>query len=361
MRIGAVVDVRARGVDLRIRDTEAPHIRQVRAIRLADRIRELRAQKTDLLKIISLLDDGRKDLHVVAQVQIVLQHIIPELLLRQRAVRHLHHKGVAQILRPELLRARIDPLGKLHLAPRLFVCDDRDITAALIAGHDILRDLVSVHGVAQQRLIEIKVVEAERLERVDLLLGGVPHARAAQLQRVRQLGHDAVERGVIKRAGFLRQQVHEAERALLGHIQRNKRSVRLERLLADVERIRQILHVAGAAVEIDHVVGVVLKLRLLDRTERDHVHAALLRDRAHVTRGLDALDAAAVDHALEQAAAAADGEHALARNVAKHFLEQAELALEQVFIGHEPCVVLRRIAVKFRFHLRIVLSDLQTS
>ena len=166
---------------------------------------------------------------------------------------------------------------------------------------------------------------------------------------------------MIKRAGFLCQQVHEAERALLGHIQRNKRSVRLERLLADVERIRQVFHVAGAAVEIDHVVGVVLELCLLDRTERDHVHAALLRDRTHVTRGLDALDAATVDHALEQAAAAADGEHALAGNVAKRFLEQAELALEQVFIGHEPCVVLCRIAVKFRFHLRIVLSDLQTS
>lgn len=73
MRVGAVVDVRARGVDLRIRDAETPHIRQVRAIRLTDRVRELRAQKTDLLKIIGLLDDGRKDLHIVAQVQIVLR------------------------------------------------------------------------------------------------------------------------------------------------------------------------------------------------------------------------------------------------------------------------------------------------
>ena len=105
-------------------------------------------------------------------------------------------------------------------------------------------------------------------------------------------GMTPFERGVIERAGFLCQQVHEAERALLGHVQRDERSVRLQRLLADVERIRQVFHVAGAAVQIDHVIGVVLELGLLDRAERDHVDAALLRDRAHVARGLDALDAA---------------------------------------------------------------------
>ena len=132
--------MRARGFDLRVRDTETPHIRQVRAIRLTDRVRELCAQKTDLLKIISLLDDGRKDLHIIAQVQIVLQHIVPELLLRQRAVRHLHHKGVAQILRPDLLRARIDPLGKLHLAPRAQL-EQRQIDRAAAAVTGTLGDV----------------------------------------------------------------------------------------------------------------------------------------------------------------------------------------------------------------------------
>ena len=67
-------------------------------------------------------------------------------------------------------------------------------------------------------------------------------------------------------------------------------------------------------------------------------------------RGLDALDAAAVDHALEQAAAAADGEHALAGNVAERRLEQAQLTLKQVVVFHKPGVILRRIAIKFRFH-----------
>ena len=193
-------------------------------------------------------------------------------------------------------------------------------------------------------------MEAERLERIDLLLGGVPHARAAQLERVRQLGHNTAERRVVERAGFLCQQVHEPERTLLGHVQRDELAVRLERLFADVERARQVLHIAGAAVEIDHVVGVFLQLGVLDRTERDHVHAALLRDRAHVVRGLDALDAAAVDHALEQAAAAADGEHTLAGDVAERRLEQAQFALKQVAVFHKPGVILRRIAVKFRFH-----------
>ena len=193
-------------------------------------------------------------------------------------------------------------------------------------------------------------MEAECLERVDLLLGGVPHARAAQLERVRQLGHNAAERRVVERAGLLCQQIHEAERALLGHVQGNKLTVRLERLFADAKCARQILHIAGAAVEIDHVVGIFLQLGVLNRAERDHVHAALLRDRAHVVRGLDALDAAAVDHALEQAAAAADGEHALAGNVAERRLKQAQLALKQVVVFHKPGIILRRIAVKFRFH-----------
>ena len=155
---------------------------------------------------------------------------------------------------------------------------------------------------------------------------------------------------MVKRAGFLCQQVHKPERALLRHIQRHELAVRLERLFADVERARQILHIAGAAVEIDHVVSVLFQIGVLDRAERDHVHAALLRDRAHVVRGLNALDAAAVDHALEQAAAAADGEHALSSNVAERRLEQAQLALKQVVVFHEPGVILRRIAVKFRFH-----------
>ena len=169
---------------------------------------------------------------------------------------------------------------------------------------------------------------------------------------------------MVERAGLLCQQIHEAERALLGHVQGNKLTVRLERLFADVERARQILHIAGAAVEIDHVVGIFLQLGVLNRAERDHVHAALLRDRAHVVRGLDALDAldaAAVDHALEQAAAAAHGKHALPLNITEHLLEQAKLTLKQVFILHEPSVVLCRITVKFRFHCQRVLSDFRIS
>ena len=193
-------------------------------------------------------------------------------------------------------------------------------------------------------------MEAERLERVDLLLRGVPHAGAAQLQRIGQLGHDAVKRRVVKCADSLGEQVHKAKRALFGHVEGDKLSVRLERLFADVKRARQILHIAGAAVEIDHVVGVLLQLGILDRAECDHVDAALLRDCAHIVRGLDALDAAAVDHALEQAAAAADGEHTLAGDVAERRLEQAQFALKQVVVFHEPGVILRRIAVKFRFH-----------
>ena len=66
----------------------------------------------------------------------------------------------------------------------------------------------------------------------------------------------------------------------------------------------------------------------------------------------------AVDHALEQAAAAADGEHALAGNIAERLLKQAEFALEHVFVFHKPGVVLRRVAVKFGFHRQVILSVL---
>ena len=201
-------------------------------------------------------------------------------------------------------------------------------------------------------------MEAERFERVDLFLGRVPHARAAQFERIRQFGHDIAQGRVVERANGLGEKVHEAERALLGHIQRNELAVRLERLFAHVERARQVLHIAGAAVQIDDVVGVLLKLDLLDRAEGDDVDAALLRDRAHVARGLNALDVLAVDHTLEQAAAAADGEHALPRNIADCLFKQAEFALEHVFVFHKPGVVLRRVAVKFGFHRQVILSVL---
>ena len=100
---------------------------------------------------------------------------------------------------------------------------------------------------------------------------------------------------------------------------------------------------------------------ILDRAEGHHVHAALLCDGTHVTGGLNAFDTAAIDHALEQAAAAAHGKHALPLNITEHLLEQAKLTLKQVFILHEPSVVLCRITVKFRFHCQRVLSDFRIS
>ena len=59
-----------------------------------------------------------------------------------------------------------------------------------------------------------------------------------------------------------------------------------------------------------------------------------------------------------QAAAAADGEHALPRNIADCLFKQAEFALEHVFVFHKPGVVLRRVAVKFGFHRQVILSVL---
>ena len=157
------------------------------------------------------------------------------------------------------------------------------------------------------------------------------------------------------------QQIHEAKCAFLGDVQRNERAVRLEGLLADVKRPGQVLHIAGTAVEVDHIIGVLLQLDILDRAEGHHVHAALLCDSAHVAGGLNAFDTAAIDHALEQAAAAAHGKHALPLNITEHLLEQAEFTLEQVLILHKPGIVLCRITVKFRFHCQRVLSDFRIS
>ena len=189
----------------------------------------------------------------------------------------------------------------------------------------------------------------------------MPHACAAQLVGIRQLGHNAVEERVVKGAYLFCQQIHEPKGALLGNVQRNKGAVRLEGLLADVKRPGQVLHIAGAAVEIDHIIGILLQLRIFNRAEGHHVHAALLCDGTHVAGGLNAFDTAAVDHALKQAAAAAHGKHAFALNITEHFLEQAKLTLKQVLILHEPSVILCRIAVKFRFHCQRVLSDFRIS
>ena len=114
MAVGAVVDVRARIGDLLLRDAEALHVRKMRAERLVDRVRHLPAQKADLLEVVGFLKDRRKNFHVIPQVQIILHHIVAELFLRQRAVRHLRHKRMGQIPRPERLCPLVDPLGELH-------------------------------------------------------------------------------------------------------------------------------------------------------------------------------------------------------------------------------------------------------
>ena len=122
MAVGAVVDVRARAADLVFRDAEALHVRQMRAECLADRVRQLSAQKADLLEIIGLLDDGRKDLHVVLEVEIVLQHIVAEFFHRQRAVRHLRHERVGEVSRPDVLHTRMEPLRELCAVMPAHLC-----------------------------------------------------------------------------------------------------------------------------------------------------------------------------------------------------------------------------------------------
>ena len=122
MAVGAVVDVRARTADLIFRDAEALHVRQVRTERLVDRVRELFAQKPDLLEIVGLLDNGRKDLHIVLEVEIVLQHVVAEFFRRQRAVRHLRYERVGEIARPDVLHARMEPLRELAVVMLAHLC-----------------------------------------------------------------------------------------------------------------------------------------------------------------------------------------------------------------------------------------------
>ena len=99
-------------------------------------------------------------------------------------------------------------------------------------------------------------MEAERLEYVDLLFGGMPYTGAAQLQRIRKLGHDALEVRMLKRSDVFGKQIHKPERALLGYIKGDKLPVGLKSLLADIKGVGKVFDIAGAAVEIYHIVGV---------------------------------------------------------------------------------------------------------
>ena len=150
---------------------------------------------------------------------------------------------------------------------------------------------------------------------------------------------------------LFRKKIHKTECAFLGNVQRDEFSVRLQRLFANVECKGQIFHVAGASVQIDHIIGILFQFSIFNRAERDYINAALLCDGAHVARRFDALDAVGVDHALEQTAAAADRKHTLAGNIAERLLKQAKFTLEQVIICHKPGIILCRIAIKFGFHL----------
>ena len=68
MGISVVVHVRTGAVDLLLRNAKALHIRNVGAEGLSDGVRQFSAQETDLFEIVSLLDDCRKDLHIILEV-----------------------------------------------------------------------------------------------------------------------------------------------------------------------------------------------------------------------------------------------------------------------------------------------------
>ena len=86
--------------DIFLCDAQAFHKGKMGPGGLADGVRHLPAEKADLFKIVRLLDDGRKNFHIIPEIQIVLQHVIPKLFHRERTLRHLGHKGVAQVLGP---------------------------------------------------------------------------------------------------------------------------------------------------------------------------------------------------------------------------------------------------------------------
>ena len=134
--------------------------------------------------------------------------------------------------------------------------DYRDVSAALISGCDLFDLFVCVHGVFKKRLVEIKVMEAERFEHVDLLLGRMPYACAAQLERIRKLRHNPFKVRMLKCSDVFGKQIHKPERTLLGHIKGDKLPVGLKSLLADIKGVGKVFDIAGAAVEIYHVVGV---------------------------------------------------------------------------------------------------------
>ena len=51
----------------------------------------------------------------------------------------------------------------------------------------------------------------------------------------------------------------------------------------------------------------------------------------------------------------------LAGNIADGLLEKKQLAGKKLIVFHEPCVILGRIAVEFRFHSKTVLSNYEVT
>ena len=94
----------------------------MRAECLVDRVCQLFAQEPDLVEIIGLLEDGGEDLHIVLEIEIVLQHVVAEFFRRQRAVRHLRYERVGEIARPDVLHARMEPLRELCAVMLAHLC-----------------------------------------------------------------------------------------------------------------------------------------------------------------------------------------------------------------------------------------------
>ena len=124
-------------------------------------------------------------------------------------------------------------------------------------------------------------------------------------------------------------------------------------------RVR-VLHIAGAAVEVDHIIGVLLQLDIFDRAEGHHVHTTLLCDGAHVAGGsMPSIPLQSI--MLSNRPLPQPTESTRFPEYHRAPSGTGRFTLEQVLILHEPGIVLCRTTVKFRFHCQRVLSDFRIS
>ena len=204
-----------------------------------------------------------------------------------------------------------------------------------------------------ERLRETQLAESGLLEQRDLLGRGPPVGHLDELDRVGVGRIDALEQRMVPRPERLGQVVHHAVGALLGNVDQHDAASVRKRGIGLPHHARQVVDIAGRAVEEQRIVISVPEIGLLGRHD-GHVHAPFPGDLGHTRRRFDPVGhrnaVLLSENLLEQTAAASHRQHPSGPFQGR--CHEVRLRVEHVAVLKKPRIVGRCVFVESFSHIR---------